>query len=343
MIDPSLFEVSAIDSDTFNLPSKCQYLYEQDTKIIAVTDFEDKTSFKNTIKQSGSIRYNNRSYSSSEHLYKDISAQFGEFARGALESGIVNIGGVTVAARAQMDQILREQEFQMTIADPDTAVDFGRLLGAQYIITGTIDNINASYTDPMNYEYESDGSTESIIANLVVGALSYAANTSAGWNIDVEATMNVIDVSTGEIIATKRERAKSNAGDAPGFDTEQIIAGAKKALGVAISAMTPTLASQFSPKGYINELRGEKSIALINIGTNNGVNIGDTIQPYEITVRRDFISGRESCVMTPLGFTTTVAATPESEHAWVKVNTSDDEKLKKLQIGTLVQRTEVKR
>jgi curli biogenesis system outer membrane secretion channel CsgG len=330
--------------DTFDLPYQCEYLYEQDQMVIAITSFEDKTTLKNAIKQSGSIRYRDRSYSTTESFYRTISPELGDFARGALESKIITIGGVTVAARAQMEAILREQEFQMTIADPDTVVDFGRLLGAQYIITGTLDNINLAYTDPMSGEFESDGSTAGMLLSIAMSVGSTLYNsTSSGWNIEAEATMNMVDVSTGQIVATKRTKGRANAGNAPGFDADQIISGAKSAIGEAINAMTPALAAQFTPKGYINELRGEKSIALINMGSDNGVALGDTIQPYEITVRRDFMSGRESCVMTPLGFTLTVAATPESGHAWVKVNSTDEKQLEKLKIGTLIQRSEVKR
>ena len=56
-----------------------------------------------------------------------------------IRTELVNTGKYTVIERAQMTQILREQEFQMTgCTDVSCAVKVGKLLSARKILVGTV-------------------------------------------------------------------------------------------------------------------------------------------------------------------------------------------------------------
>ena len=64
-----------------------------------------------------------------------------------MRSELVNTGAVTIVERSQMQEILEEQGFQQTGCTSDEcAVEVGKLLGVQNMITGSIGKIGTSYT-----------------------------------------------------------------------------------------------------------------------------------------------------------------------------------------------------
>jgi len=278
------------------------------------------------------------SFSSFDQVSKDLAPQLGEFAQAAVESLLVSMGGVDVVARAQMEKILKEQQFQMTLADPNTAVDFGMLSGAQFIITGSVDNINVSYTKAVDAPNLSGG----LGLATAIGAVAYNA-LAAGWNVEAEMTTNIIDVSTAKIISTKRTKASENIGDSPMFSMDQVIAGAKAAMGKSVKQSLDELSSQFAVNGYINELRGNKQAALISIGSDDGLKEKDKFQVFEMTIQRDFRSGNEKCTLTALPFELVTTQYIQSDSAWVSIGTSKPDDLAKIKVGSIVRRMPVKR
>ena len=58
-----------------------------------------------------------------------------------------------VVDRKNINKILQEQQFQMTIANPDTIVDFGQLVGAEAIWYG---NAESRYNVTRSYETRSE-------------------------------------------------------------------------------------------------------------------------------------------------------------------------------------------
>ena len=70
-----------------------------------------------------------------------------------MRSELVNTGAVTIVERSQMQEILEEQGFQQTGCTSDEcAVEVGKLLGVQNMITGSIGKIGTSYT-PVSYTH----------------------------------------------------------------------------------------------------------------------------------------------------------------------------------------------
>tara|TARA_Y100000034_G_C6793825_1_gene355619 strand:- start:84 stop:809 length:726 start_codon:yes stop_codon:yes gene_type:complete len=64
-----------------------------------------------------------------------------------MRSELVNTGAVTIVERSQMQEILEEQGFQQTGCTSDEcAVEVGKLLGVQNMVTGSIGKIGSSYT-----------------------------------------------------------------------------------------------------------------------------------------------------------------------------------------------------
>lgn len=64
-----------------------------------------------------------------------------------MRSELVNTGAVTIVERSQMQEILEEQGFQQSGCTSDEcAVEVGKLLGVENMITGSIGKIGSSYT-----------------------------------------------------------------------------------------------------------------------------------------------------------------------------------------------------
>lgn len=63
-----------------------------------------------------------------------------------LSSELVKTGGITVVERGQMNQILEEQDFQMTGCTSDEcAVEVGQLLGVSQMIAGSIGKLGNTF------------------------------------------------------------------------------------------------------------------------------------------------------------------------------------------------------
>ena len=64
-----------------------------------------------------------------------------------LRSELVTIGQFTIIERGQMDEVLKEQAFQQTgCVSSECAVEVGKLLGVENIITGSISRVGTIYS-----------------------------------------------------------------------------------------------------------------------------------------------------------------------------------------------------
>ncbi|MBQ3037615.1 MAG: hypothetical protein IJD30_00400 [Clostridia bacterium] len=110
----------------------------------------------------------------------------------------------TVVDRANIDKILKEQTFQMTIADPDTIVEMGRLLGVSAIWTGTSTGklTTSRYSEERTRCYQSGGCynyTMSCVNRIFTAIVS----------------LKLINVSTGEVIYSNTLSDAAIVGDCP--------------------------------------------------------------------------------------------------------------------------------
>ena len=64
-----------------------------------------------------------------------------------LRTALVRIGAVTVVERGQMQQVLKEQDFQLTGCTSDEcAVEVGQLLGVSTMVAGSIGKVGSTYS-----------------------------------------------------------------------------------------------------------------------------------------------------------------------------------------------------
>jgi curli biogenesis system outer membrane secretion channel CsgG len=358
-IDPMSMRVTPADTEQVNIPQICMAQYESKKISVAVLPFTNNTTFGkmegvNTniqgeatrthtsagvagvvaapgavgIGYAGASKTNVKYSKDINTFYRQISPQLGEFAQSAVEDTIVNIGGVNVFSRAQMEKILQEQGFQMNVADPNTVAQFGKIAGVSYVITGTVDNINAKYVP------KSDTNTGNVWVNL---ALAVGKSMVEGWNVTTDMTVQLIDVSTGQILLSKKVSGRELGGTQPGFNPELVVTAAKKAMQESVDDIKPVFSEHFSAKAYINQLRGNKSAAMVSMGRKDGIKPGDKLEAYEFLEVQDFMTKKSNCTKSKIPVELIVSDQVDESTSWVVVEGEPNSKMR-LKLGTLVKR-----
>ncbi|MEF3255430.1 MAG: CsgG/HfaB family protein, partial [Deferribacterales bacterium] len=247
---------------------------------------------------------------------------------------IMEIGGVQVFTRQQVGRVLQEQGFQMNMADPNTVVKFGKISGVDYIITGTVDLIKAHYVQ----RTQNNTDTGNVWVNLALSVTKAAVDAATvGWNVNTEMTVQLIDASTGQLVFSKKVKGRDLAGEQPQFNPELIVNAAKKAFGKSIDDIKPELSDLFGAKAYINQLRGNKQLAMISLGKADGIKPGDKIEAYEFMEISDFMTKKVSCTKSKIEVEMIVSNQVDENSSWVKIE-GKPEQLTRLKIGTLVKR-----
>lgn len=360
-VDPASYQITPADIEKIAIPGICQASYKTETPRIAVVEFQNNTTYgdmtaSNTqfsgqstttrksaaavgvIAAPGAVGIGGVSASKSRTNYsgnvdtfvREIAPAIGEYAQSSVESTMSAIGGMDLFDRARLNQILAEQKFQMTIGDPSTAVELGKLAGVSYIITGTVDNITTKYKDKVEND---SGAGGGLGAFLSVAAA--AANTQAGWNVDIEMTVKLLDVATGQVIVNKKVEGHEVAGNQPNFNPEMAVTAAKKAMGEAVDDLRPIFSEKFAQRGYIQQLRGGKQVALINLGSEKGLQPGTKLDAYDFMEIIDPLTNVATCNMSKIPVNLVVSNQVQPRQSWLEVK-GKPEQAARLRLGVIV-------
>lgn len=142
--------------------------------------------------------------------FLDFTGNKGIDASARMESTIIKaeVNGkkqYSVVDRKNINKILQEQQFQMTVANPDTIVDFGQLVGAEAIWYG---NAESMYNVTRSYE------TRSECVRYVDGKCSVYREYRVpceNRSILVTITPKLSSVSTGKVVYSKDFQEKSSS------------------------------------------------------------------------------------------------------------------------------------
>lgn len=362
-VDPMSYQITPADAERIDIPNVCRASYKIEFPRVAVVAFENNTTFgdmtatntnvntKGTRKSVsagaagivggpgavgvGYVGANRTDYQSNTQIdsfQRQISSKVGEYAQSAVENTISKVGGTQMYDRKKLDKIMSEQKFQMTVGDPATAVKLGKMAGVQYIITGSVDNISAKYIDKIDNNNNVGGG---LGAALTIGTA--LANTQAGWNINVEMTVQLIDVETGQIIVSQKVNGREVAGGSSNFNPELAVTAAKKAMGEAVDDIKPVFSEKFAQKGYIQQLRGGKTVALINIGSDKGMQPGQKLEAFDFMEIVDPMTNVSSCTMTTIPVELTVSEQVQPGQSWVLIE-GKPEVTSRVKVGTIIQR-----
>jgi len=360
-VDPAAHQMTPADMEKIVIPGVCQSSYKTETPRVAVAAFINNTSYGNMTAQNTNIngdrttkrvsggvagigvtpagvgvaaisasKTNTKYNKSIESFQRQIAPKIGEYAQSAVENTVTNVGGVDIYDRSRLQQIMNEQKFQMTLADPNTAVQLGKIAGVQYIITGTVDNISTKYISKVNNNNGGQG-----WAAIAASIATAAANTQAGWNVNVELTVKLLDVATGKVIVNKKVKGREVAGASPSFNPEMNINAAKKAMGEAVDDLRPAFSQKFAQRGYIQQLRGNKKVALINLGTEKGIQPGKVVEIYDFMEIIDPLTNVSSCNMAKIPVKAKVSDQVMPNQSWVLIE-GKPEVTRRIKAGAIV-------
>lgn len=365
-IDLGAVTTTPMDTQIVEVPKQCGYVYETKSWEVAVLEFKNNTGYGKALvggssTQGASVSRTDSvgagvivggphaavgmgaSTSTTASLYSEDSTSFiaefapslSTFAQSVTEEALVSMGGVTVVNRSQLDNILKEQKFQMTAADPAKIMEFGKLAGVKLVFTGSVDNIETRYVAGSNIR--GDGTTFGMLVNIVSTSVDMAQQ---GWYVGVTFTLNLIDAETGKVIYSKKYKDSGRATQSSGFQADLVINAAKGLFSNAVTNAKNDLTSIFEVKGYINEMRGGKAIGKINLGSAKGVKEGDTFDLYSVYESTDFLTKEVRCSMGKIGATLLIANHVTEGESWGIIS-GKEKALEGVKIGTLAIRSGV--
>ena len=170
-----------------------------------------------------------------------------------LVTALVATGRFDVVERSRMEQVLLEQDLGLAgIVDETTAAEVGKILGAEYVILGTVSAATQQNIDKFGY----------ILSVIEVG-------------VDVRA----VDAVTGKILlsqnATGREESKIVVTSEGTVVSGAIDYGAvyAKAARSAIKFAANKISSLFPLLGYV--VKADEQEVVTDIGEERGVSVGD--------------------------------------------------------------------
>lgn len=288
---------------------------------------------------------NTKNKSKVSNVQRDIDAKLSASITGPLESIIVNSGGAKLFSRADMDKIDTELKFQDSgLLDPTSAVEFGKMSGVRFIITGSIDNVEQNYRDNLlaagtvaTATSYSDNDNMKIIGAL----LTLGASVTDGMFIKTQMTIKMLDVQTGKIVFTKQLEEETNIGKIQEPNYDQVIGAIKATMLKALPLLEKDLSIYLAVKGYITQLKskGNDIIAQVNIGRDLKVEENQFFKVYVFDQLEDPITGEVTCDV--IQTTTLLRASHQitSKTTWTTVKEGDASMLK---LGQLVQKSNEK-
>jgi len=381
-IDPTALPVDKGPREV--IPNACRSAYESSFPKIAVVNFSNNTPFENMnviqshlagsgqrISRGGAAvgitpggpgavwgtRERSRFQQNAEETQRQVSAKLTESIEDGVMDDLVNMGGMKVFTRNEMEKILTEQKFQQSgLVDEATLVSLGKIVGVKYIVTGSINNVELSYT---SYDSARKGSRDAgrvvarrsedigtALAGVLIGtAIAATLETMEGWNVSTEVTLRMLDVETGEVLFSDKVSGKQFVGKAPKLDYDAVIGGIKKAASTGLETARPKLSTWFTVKGYIRQIRtspDEKNrYANLSIGNKMGLKPGAKLFAYtfEELENENPLTGEKktSCNKFKLPVELTVTDQIQADSSWTTIEGTPDG-IKRVKVGQLVER-----
>lgn len=169
-----------------------------------------------------------------------------------------NSGRYTVVDYTQMTSILRAQGFQNLAVNPDTAVEVGKLIGANYMLVGKVTSATIEKNIPVD-------AGRKILGKILPIDSSYTNGMVPDKKGEVSAEIRFINIETGEVTF-----AKSISGSGTDNDDRQALDKACK--DCADNFLDEIIANL---SGRVAEISGND--IYIDIGTESGLRKGMTL------------------------------------------------------------------
>ena len=219
-----------------------------------------------------------------------------------LTDQLVNGGKFNVLDRAHLGNVLQEHNLSTSgEVSPASAISTGQLIGARYLITGNVLQLDKTG--------QSGGTAGGIIGGFAGGVIGGVNNS----RVTIKVAVHVIDAQTGQIVqAFDDEETKSNLSIGfGGFGSYSNSNFENSTMGHLVNDEAAKIAATLDPSkfasgpalpslsGRIIEVDG--SDAILNIGQARGITVGqyfDVINSHSV---RDPDSGQKLTTSEPIG------------------------------------------
>lgn len=278
----------------------------------------------------------------SQRTERDINAKLAESVEDGVTDEIVRMGGAKVFTRTELKKVMEEQKFQASgLVDEKTLINFGKLAGVKYIITGSINNVNLRW---VTMQALKEGMQKHL--GLAGSILAAGAEAQEGWNIETDISLRIIDVETGEVVFSKIVHGKEVIGKIPYPNYDALIGGIKKAGSKAMADIRPELSRWFTIRGYILQTKltpdGKGKVALINVGRKQGIREEMSLYVYTFQEIEDPLTGKKTCDKVKLPVILRATNQLQDDKGWFLVQ-GEEISVKRVKPGQLVERAEVGR
>jgi curli biogenesis system outer membrane secretion channel CsgG len=360
-INPNDFKVSV--PHKMRIPEICKAQYSSSRPRVSVIKFNNNSTFgkasvenKNSSKSAeagiGIVTTDSvkgigavaKSSSSSQKTNRNIDSKISKSLASIVESIVINGGGAELFTREDFEKINNEMKFQDSgLVNEDTLVDFGKTAGVQYIITGSLDNVEQHYQKGDGALAGAGKLTAKVSKNSNLQLLGIGASliggliSKPGMTIKTIVTVRILEVSSSKIVFSKTFEGKNFIGQIEKPTYDQIIGGIKAAVKKSLTKHTREINSYFALKAYITKIKsnGSDLIARISVGSNKQVSIGNEFIVYSLEENKDQIKGTNSCDLIDTGMRLEVTnqISPDSSWGFVKNGKIGDIKINQLLKG----------
>jgi len=335
------------------IPKICEKEYKFTNPKVAVVNFTNNSTFgKANINKSNNFSQTGLavgvtptfigavagSKSKSYNEKRKVDAKLSQSIVPIIENMIINLGGAEIFTREDMKKIDAELKFQDSgLIDPQSAVEFGKLSGVQYLVTGSIDNVEMKYRDLSSGTKIATEATKNndnevvkygaILANLV-------ANVTDGMKIRTRYTIKILDVRSGKIIFSKQLNGETNIGKIKHPTFDQIVGGIKASINKSLPQINKDFSNFFTVKGYITDIRANKDdvIVRINLGSNQKVTKDSIFKVYTLEQNIDPLTNKKSCDKVESEIILKATCKIGLNYTWATIESGNKKDIKILQL-----------
>ncbi len=338
-------EYSSNIQEEITIPKVCEYEYKSDLSGIAVMDFTNNSTFgkakvysTTTTKKAGAIAgiivneegagigAGAKSAKKTISVKREVDAKLSQTLTPLLESKIAELSGTTLVARNDIEKINEELKLQDSgLLDSSSVVEFGKLLGAKYIVTGSIDNveINQRSHEGAAIAVNNVTSRTNDVNTKIVGLVGRVLTSfTDGILIKTTITVKVLEVQTGKILYAQTMSDDVNIGKFSNPTYDVYIGGIKAAIIDSLEQLHYEFINNFSLKGYITKIKtdGNHKIVQINLGKNHNIQPFQKFNVFTLEESIDPFSKEVSCDKIQLPVTLTVTPYITNTHSWLEVD-----------------------
>ncbi len=342
------------------IPEICKPEYKSNMPRVAVVNFTNNSTFGKAnisdTKKEGSAAVGlgftgagflagAKSNSRSTTETREVDAKLSQSVVSIVETMINSTGGATLVSRADLDKISDELKLQDSgLLDPESVVEMGKLTGVQFLVTGSINNVEMDYRDNSKAgdfvgkaSQQSDNDAVKLLGSLV----SLGTSMTDGMDVKTTYTVRIVDVESGRILLSEDLEGSTNIGKVKEPTFDQIVGAIKKNINESLPKLNAEFSRYFSVKGYVTQIRtdGDDLIAQVNIGSKQKVKENQIFNVYMFEENEDPLSGKISCDRLEMPIKLRATNQIMGDKTWVTIEEGEADQLKLFQ---LVQKTHEK-